>query len=307
MISFAEFERAQDIMQKRNRSDFVRKRDEFTFHGLIRCGECGAMITAEHRTKRQKNGNVHEYVYYRCTKKLGPCRQPHVRDGALEDQIREKLRRITLPPRLTDWVFSMVKREHEKLEEFRQEAVKNHSEIYERANRKLMNLVDMRAAGLVEEAVFTQKRREYLAERHAADERMRDAGEGVTDWVENARRLFNFAEQAGEAFDLARTNGDTTTMRSILSALGSNLRLKDKKPIFSKGKLFSALEGFSRAVQSQKDRLEPQTGATDSRILENSAIEKSLLRLLHFARTCREEVWEKFPDFGEARESRLAA
>jgi hypothetical protein len=90
------------------------------------------MITAEHRTKRQKNGNVHEYVYYRCTKK-GPCRQPHVRDGALEGQIREKLRRITLPPRLTDWVFSMVKREHEELEELRREAVKNHTELYERA------------------------------------------------------------------------------------------------------------------------------------------------------------------------------
>jgi hypothetical protein len=38
-------------------------------------------------------------------------------------------------------------------------------------NRKLMNLVDMRAAGLVEEEVFTQKRREYLAERRAAKER----------------------------------------------------------------------------------------------------------------------------------------
>jgi site-specific DNA recombinase len=172
------------------------------------------MITAEHRTKRQKNGNVHEYVYYRCTKKLGPCRQPHVRDGALEDQIREKLRRITLPPRLTDWVFSMVKREHEELEELRREAVKNHTELYERANRKLMNLVDMRAAGLVEEEVFTQKRTEYLAERHAAEERMRDAGEGVTDWVENARRLFNFAEQAGEGFDLARRSGDTTKLKT---------------------------------------------------------------------------------------------
>jgi hypothetical protein len=251
MISFSEFERAQEILRKRSRSDFVRKRDEFAFHGLVRRGECKAMITAEHRTKRQKNGNVHEYLYYHCTKKLGPCRQPHVRDGVLEEQIREELRRITVPPRLADWVFSMIKREHEKLEALRRESARNHSEAYERANRKLMNLVDMRAEGLVEEKVCAHKQREYSAERYAAEERMRDAGEGMTDWVENARRLFNFAEKAEKAFDLARRNGDTTTMRSILSALGSNLYLKDKKLIISKGKLRSALEDFSRALQAK--------------------------------------------------------
>src|SRR3989344_5143988 len=39
------------------------------FCGLISCASCGMMITAENKTKRQKNGNVHHYVYYRCTKK----------------------------------------------------------------------------------------------------------------------------------------------------------------------------------------------------------------------------------------------
>jgi hypothetical protein len=36
----------------------------------------------------------------------------------------------------------------------------------------------------------------------------------VTDWVENARRLFNFAEQAGEGFDLVRRSGDTTRLKT---------------------------------------------------------------------------------------------
>jgi hypothetical protein len=38
-------------------------------------------------------------------------------------QIREKLRRITLPPRFTEWVFSMIQREHKKLEALRLQAV----------------------------------------------------------------------------------------------------------------------------------------------------------------------------------------
>lgn len=287
MITFREFELAQEILGRRSRSKFVRRRNEFTFHGLMRCGECGAMITAEHRAKKQKNGNVHEYVYYRCTKKLGTCKQPHIRDGALEDQIRGELKKIKLPPRLTSWVFSMIKTEHEGLEAMRLQTIRNHSDEYERANRKLMNLVDMRAAGLVEESTFMQKRREYMIERQGAEERLKDAGEGVLDWVENAGQLFNFAEKAREMFDLGKEKGDLTTTRSILSALGSNLVLRDKKLIITKGKLLSAVEEFSSAVQAEENRLEPQSTATGKDILANPATKNALLRLLNLTRTCR--------------------
>jgi hypothetical protein len=245
------------------------------------------MITAEHRTKRQQNGNVHEYVYYHCTKKLGACRQPHIREEALEAQIRAELGRIRLPPLFTDFAFAEVQREHEELEAMRLQTLKTHSENYERANRKLMNLVDMRASGLVDEEVFTQKRREYMIERQAAHERLQDTGKGIGDWVENARRVFNFAERAREAFDVAKEQGDISTMRSILAALGSNLLLRDNKLIIIKGKLLSALEEASAAVQGAESRLEPQGVATQRDILQESAIKNSLLRLLYFARTER--------------------
>ena len=113
-----------------------------------------------------------------------------------------------------------------------------------------MNLVDMRTSGLVDEEVFTQKRREYMIERQAAHERLQDAGKGIGDWVENAHRLFNFAEKAATAFDIAKEKDDMATMRSILAILGSNLLLRDKKLIIAKGKLLSALEEVSSAAQA---------------------------------------------------------
>jgi site-specific DNA recombinase len=290
MISFEDFERGQQILGNRSRNNFIRRRNEFTFHGLIRCGECGAMITAEHRTKRQKNGNVHEYVYYHCTKKLGVCGQPHIREEALENQIRGELEHITLSPLFTNFAFSLVQREHAELEAIRLQAIKTHSDNYERANRKLMNLVDMRASGLVDEEAFTQKRREYMIERQTAQERLQDTGKGITDWLENARRIFNFAERAKEAFDLAKEQGDTATMRAILASLGSNLLIRDKKLGVIKGKLLSALEEASAAAQAAAIRLEPQSRATQGDILQNPGIKNTLLRLLYFARTERFEI-----------------
>lgn len=32
------------------------------------CGLCGSGITADEKFKHQKNGNVHRYVYYKCTR-----------------------------------------------------------------------------------------------------------------------------------------------------------------------------------------------------------------------------------------------
>jgi hypothetical protein len=41
---------------------------EFAFTKLMTCRLCGSSITADEKFKTQKNGNVHRYVYYGCTK-----------------------------------------------------------------------------------------------------------------------------------------------------------------------------------------------------------------------------------------------
>ncbi|HDZ76586.1 MAG TPA: hypothetical protein ENH41_00685 [Candidatus Omnitrophica bacterium] len=38
------------------------------FRGFIKCDECGGMITSEIQKQR--------YIYYRCTKKRGECKEP---------------------------------------------------------------------------------------------------------------------------------------------------------------------------------------------------------------------------------------
>jgi hypothetical protein len=69
----------------------------FAFTRLIRCGECGASITAEEKEKHQKNGNVHFYTYYRCSKRIVPtCSQKPIRDSELELQIKDALDKITI-------------------------------------------------------------------------------------------------------------------------------------------------------------------------------------------------------------------
>lgn len=45
---------------------------EFAFTKVMACGLCGSGITADEKFKKQKNGNVHRYVYYKCTRTRDP-------------------------------------------------------------------------------------------------------------------------------------------------------------------------------------------------------------------------------------------
>jgi DNA invertase Pin-like site-specific DNA recombinase len=60
-----------DLVQEKIKSQTLEPRSqqkEFAFTKIITCGLCGSGITADEKFKHQKNGNVHRYVYYKCTR-----------------------------------------------------------------------------------------------------------------------------------------------------------------------------------------------------------------------------------------------
>lgn len=64
----------------------------------MRCGECGASITAEEKTKYYKRTNrCAHYIYYRCTKKIKPCTQKYIEQNELEKQFRKAIDDVALP------------------------------------------------------------------------------------------------------------------------------------------------------------------------------------------------------------------
>ncbi len=60
-----------DLVQEKIKSQTLEPRSsqkEFAFTKIMTCGLCGSGITADEKFKKQKNGNTHRYVYYKCTR-----------------------------------------------------------------------------------------------------------------------------------------------------------------------------------------------------------------------------------------------
>ena len=70
---------------------------EFAFTRLMTCGLCGSGITADEKFKKQKNGNIHRYVYYGCTKgKDKNCKCGYINEDELIKQIENLIEKIDI-------------------------------------------------------------------------------------------------------------------------------------------------------------------------------------------------------------------
>jgi hypothetical protein len=77
---------------------------------LVRCANCDCFVTGSHKVKRQKNGNLHSYAYYRCTHKSKKmvCREPELREYALASQLMSITKSFAMPQALGDFMLERL-------------------------------------------------------------------------------------------------------------------------------------------------------------------------------------------------------
>lgn len=260
MITKTQFDLAQDIIE--NRSFPRAKTHTFAFTGLMRCGECGGAITAEEKTKRQKNGNSHHYAYYRCSKRINPkCTQKTVRDNELENQISNLLDSIEIPPSFHQWAIKQLKEDQNKEQVDRNEIIKSHQQSMDECVRKLDNLFNMRVSEEISASEYSEKKENLLKEKKKYEQLMSDAHQRIETWLERAEETFTFAQTARNRFQ----KGTLEDKRQILSCLGSNLTLKDRKLFAPLDNGLSLFQKVSPEIKNLHNRLEP-TQSVDSKV-----------------------------------------
>lgn len=251
MITQGEHEIAQVILGNKSKN---HKPHQFAFTKLIRCGECGAMITAEEKVKRQKNGNVHFYTYYRCGKTLKPnCGQKTIRKEELKKQITDTLERIKIPPEFHQWIIKQLRLEAEKESKDRNKILVRQQRDYQNCVKKVDALIEMRMRDEITQEEFLNKKTELIKEKSRLQELLEDTDNRVNKWLIKAEDVFNFARDAKKKFE----TGTLEEKRLILTSLGSNLLLKDKILSISIEKPLILVEKAAKEVKTIYDRLEP--------------------------------------------------
>jgi len=79
-----------EVQQSRGADKGVWGSKQFAFRGLITCGQCGAMFTAQEKFKKLKSGDYNRHIYYSCTKRINPnCQERYINENDLCRTLQE--------------------------------------------------------------------------------------------------------------------------------------------------------------------------------------------------------------------------
>ncbi len=226
LITKAEYDLIQDIMDGRSRPRHdLHAKDLLA--GIMRCGECGRMITTEVKTKHYKNGTSQVFTYYRCTKKWNDkkCSQPYIRAEVLEEQVLNYMDTITLSTSFVEWAIKWLKVMHSNQEQLREAKYKTAEQSYQEVVKKINRVVEMTMDSMLTTQEGMERKQELELEKQRLSDELAKMDTHVTEWSNLAIQTFDLVKNIKERF----TNGTIEQRKTILRVIGSNLVIKDKK------------------------------------------------------------------------------
>lgn len=139
IIDKALFDKVQDVKKGWNKKPFKYASKPFAYRGLIKCGLCSCMITAE-----EVKG---KYIYYHCTnyhKKHTKEDNHWLREEELTKQFKELLEGFKMPDKVLAWLIDNLKKSHEDEKEFHGNVMNNLKREYSKTQTKLETLYEDR-------------------------------------------------------------------------------------------------------------------------------------------------------------------
>ena len=219
LISKRLFDKVQEILKQKGKPQKIKKHN-FIFLGLMKCGFCGASITAE----TQK-----EHIYYRCTKKKGLCQEKHyLREESLIEQIKTFLQKVSLSNKITKKVLIELEKEEEQAKEQAKLIVQNLKEELKQIETKLEKLLDVYLNEVISTEEYTARKQKILTWKLELQEKIRDFEQKGLSWLEPAREFvlkLNYAEKL-------RNSENYQEMTTFLKNIGSNHILQTQKLSF---------------------------------------------------------------------------
>lgn len=285
MITEEEYDQVQVLLGRKGKPRPVTH--TFPFTGMIRCGTCVARVTAEekhqlicpecrykfvYRNKEQcprcqihiekmKRPTFLHYTYYHCSKSKNPrCPQKSIEAKELDKQIDAYLSRIEISPRFRDWAIRYLHEIYDREVIDRNATIQAQQKAYQDCLKRIDNIVRLKTSpqntdgGLLSDEEYGRQRFQLLKEKARLEEFLQDTGHRVEHWVDLAEKTFEFACLAREWF----AKGDLKVKKEILSAIGSNLTLRDKKLCIEAKNPFLILEKSLSRIPAVQIKFEPE-------------------------------------------------
>lgn len=284
MITEEEYDRVQTLLGRKGKPR--AKKHTFALTGLIRCGECGRMVTAERKHQLICSGCHFKfaslnrdrcphcataiadmqsptrllYVYYHCCRPRGTgCAQGVISAKRLDEQIGTFLARIELSGRGVAWGFEALeqRRAHNATEAVTTRASANAA--LADIERRLGQLIDLKTSpgnvdgSLLSEEEYGRRRMELLMQKERLLRSLTADGSLSERTFEKVSTVLHIAKGIQARFE----TGGPVAQKRILIAVGSNLTLMDRMFSMEAKIPFGLIEDLLAESDNEREPIEP--------------------------------------------------
>ncbi|OGM13005.1 hypothetical protein A3A76_01285 [Candidatus Woesebacteria bacterium RIFCSPLOWO2_01_FULL_39_23] len=284
MLSKPEFDRLQIRLGRRGTRI---SKHEIPYRDVLKCGSCGGTVCGDdkwqvycpackekfHKGKntteckychtpieRMKNPTILHYVYLFCTKNKNPnCTQKIISVKDFEKLVDDELLKFTIPDSFRDWAIKHLNNCNTKEVGDREIVRTNLKTAYDDCVKKLDSLLSLKISpqnidgSVISDEEYNTKRKTLLDEKTSLLEQINGVDKRQNDWMELSERTFDFAVYARHWLE----HGDAKQKSSILAALGSNIRIMDKKLLITRHKQYFLIEKGVGEIKQLARQFEP--------------------------------------------------
>ncbi|MBN2188187.1 MAG: recombinase family protein, partial [Chitinispirillaceae bacterium] len=220
LISRELWEQVQKVLHRQNKPHPQHRK--FAFGGLLFCGYCGCMMTAEIHKGR--------YVYYRCTGGKGKCAQKYIREERLAELLGECIKKVEIGEDVVEWLSSALKESHNDEKAYHNEQIVKLQEQHSRLQKRLEQMYDDKLDGKITQELFEHKSDEWRKEQDELKRRISNHENADRDYIDQGILLLRLSTKAYSIYQRV----DLFEKRNLLDFVLSNSTIKDEeiKPVY---------------------------------------------------------------------------
>ncbi len=231
------FDKVQGVKAGHHKKSFKYAGLPFLYRGLIKCAECGCLITPERKTKT--SGQV--YHYYHCTQYNGKHGAEWLREEELTRQFAEVFSSLQLPEEVLEDIINALKNTHDDKSEFRKTILNQYQSDHQKYQNRIELMYEDKLDGSITESLYEKKRNEYRAKQKDINKKITKLQFADEEYYLTSEYILKLASRASELFE----SSEPMEKRLLLKMTLQNLELKGKKAQFDWIKPFDKIAFYA--------------------------------------------------------------
>ncbi len=235
LISKHLYDKVHQVIDGYNRQNFKRTNNPYIFRGLIKCDNCGCLVTPE--IKKGK------YIYYHCTNYSGNCNNVvWIREEDLLEQAVSSLKLLKLTPDALETLKRELRAIHDSEQAYCEKNVSALGARLKRVRDRYRIAYDDRLDGRIDTATFDQMMEKWKAEENDLMAQINEHSTANQNFYVTSAKLLDISQRAYELFMSSEHQEKT----QLLSFVHQNFSLKGKKLLFELKIPFSGILEYAQ-------------------------------------------------------------